>query len=68
MSEEPETLILSVRLASGRFVSELKVPLLDMPEPKKKAVVEQWLDLIQTGFRIGATSIDADLGLAGEKP
>lgn len=61
MSDEEgktDVVILSVALQSGRFKSEMKVPLFGDPAEKQKAV-EAWCDFMLTAFRIGATSMDA---------
>ena len=57
--ETTDTVILSVVLASGRFKTELRVPLFGPEKPDE--AVRQWMEFVQTGFRIGATSMDATL-------
>lgn len=55
-----DVLILSMALKSGDYRSELHIPL-GKVESDPQAVVAQWLDFIQTGFRICATQMDATL-------
>lgn len=55
-----DTLILSMALKSGDYKSELHIPL-DKISADPNAVVAQWLDFMQTGFRICATQMDATL-------
>jgi hypothetical protein len=62
-----DILIFSVRLVSpdekgpAKFESELRYPFSDKPADQQRAI-EQWLDLMGTGFRIGASYMQADLG------
>lgn len=56
--EARDTIILSLRLASGGFNSELRVPLPTTPGEQKKAV-ERWLDFMATGLRLCAEQMDA---------
>lgn len=56
--ERPLTICFGIELSDGRFKTELHVPF-PIPEDQQKKVMEQWFDMIQTGFRIGATSMDA---------
>lgn len=60
MSAAGETLIFSVRLASGDFESELRMPLPLTPAEQKRAV-EQWLDIMATGLRVNAKRLDVAL-------
>jgi hypothetical protein len=55
---EPDTLILSLRLASGDFSSELRLPFPTTTAEKNHAV-ERWLDFMATGLRLSAESMDA---------
>lgn len=55
-----DTLVLSVALTSGRFESKLTIPF-PCGADTYKPTMERWLDFIQTGFRIGATEMDAVL-------
>ena len=43
-----------------KFESELRLPFTSDPAEQQRAV-EQWLDLMATGFRIGASSLCAEL-------
>jgi len=54
-----DTVILSIALASGRFKTELRIPLLGPEKPDE--ALKQWMEFVQTGFKIGATSMDATL-------
>lgn len=53
-----DVLILSVKLQSGDFESTLKIP---FPCEDPQAVVEKWLDVIQMGFKVGATDMRVQL-------
>lgn len=59
-SDMTDTVILTVELASGRFKSELWVPLFGAASPSES--MGQWADFIETGFRIGATNMNATFG------
>lgn len=54
-----DTIILSIALASGRFKTELRLPLFGPEKPDE--ALRQWMEFVQTGFKIGATSMDATL-------
>lgn len=54
----PLTIKFGIELSDGRFRTELSVPF-PIPDDEQKKVLEQWFDMIQTGFRLGATSMDA---------
>lgn len=65
---KPDTLILSFRLASGDFNSELRLPFPTTPADQKLAV-ERWLDFMASGLRLSAESMDAVFPTStGEKP
>ena len=53
-----DTLILSLKLASGDFTSELRMPMPLTPVEHKQAV-ERWLDFMATGLRMSAEHMDA---------
>ena len=55
-----DTLILSLKLQSGDFSSELHIP---FPKTKREQdrAVERWLDFMATGLRISAEKMDAVL-------
>lgn len=60
-----ETIVFSIKLispsqAKPKFESELRLPFTSDPAEQQRAV-EQWLDLMATGFRIGATAMTAHL-------
>lgn len=57
-TDRTDVVVLSVSLESGRFKSEMRVPLFGEPEDKQKAV-EAWCDFMTAAFRIGATAMDA---------
>lgn len=57
---EPDEVILSVALKSGGFKTELRVPL-PCTDEERDRFIQQWLELIVTGFRVGALSLDATL-------
>lgn len=54
-----DTMIVSLKLASGDFVSELRMPVPITEEDRKRAV-ERWLDFMATGFRLSAERMDAE--------
>jgi hypothetical protein len=56
--EQTDIVVLSVALQSGRFKTELRVPLFGAPAEKEDAV-KDWLTFIETAFRIGATTMEA---------
>jgi|JI10StandDraft_1071094.scaffolds.fasta_scaffold2626580_2 hypothetical protein len=60
MGDRTDTVILTVALESGRFKSELRVPLYGT-EPDRARAMDQWVQFICTGFSIGATSMNAVL-------
>jgi DNA polymerase IIIc chi subunit len=55
-----DTLILSLKLKSGDFASELHIPVPKTTQEQDKAV-ERWLDFMASGFRICAEKMDAVL-------
>ncbi len=60
-----DILIFSIRLVTPnqketKFESELRFPFSHEPSEQQRAI-EQWLDLMATGFRIGASYMQADL-------
>lgn len=58
MGEKEDTIILSVRLASGDFESSVSIGISASEDEKQQAIL-RWLDLAATGLRIGATDIVA---------
>jgi hypothetical protein len=62
-----ETLVLSLKLASGGFNSELHMPLPRTAEEQKRAV-ERWLDFMATGLRLSAEAMDATFPMDEDKP
>lgn len=61
-----DTVILSVALVSGRFKSEIRVPLFGDPTTAA-AAMGQWVDMIETGFRVGATNMTAILSQSAQR-
>lgn len=57
-----DQLILSLRLASGDFNSELHLPVPTSPAEQKKSI-ERWLDFMATGLRLSAERMDASFAL-----
>lgn len=55
-----DTLVLSLKLKSGDFASELHIPFPKTQQEQDKAV-ERWLDFMATGLRISAERMDAVL-------
>ena len=62
-----DTMIFSVRLESGDYESSVRVPL-SLDPAEQKVIVSQWLELMATGLRIGATMINADLADPQKSP
>ncbi|TGV26375.1 hypothetical protein [Mesorhizobium sp. M4B.F.Ca.ET.143.01.1.1] len=58
MAPERDTLVLSLKLASGEFNSELRIPFPLTPDERNRAV-ERWLDFMATGLRLSAEAMDA---------
>lgn len=61
-----DTLIISLKLASGDFNSELRLPMPTTPQEQKRTV-ERWLDFMATGLRLSAERMDAVLPLPAAK-
>ena len=57
---KPDAMIVSLRLESGDFLSELRMPI-PVTEDERKHAVERWLDFMVTGFRLSAERMDAVL-------
>lgn len=55
-----DTMIISLKLASGDYISELRMPIPTTADERKHAV-ERWLDFMATGFRLSAERMDAVL-------
>jgi len=51
-ADEGDSLIVTVRLASGRFESTIQIPLM-ANDVDKKRFVESWLDLMAAGVKCG---------------
>lgn len=60
MERSPDVLVFSIKLESGDFVSELKMPM-PLTEADRKRAVERWLDFIASGLRLNAERMDAVL-------
>lgn len=54
IKDEDDSLIMSIRLKSGRFESSIEVPLYATNE-ERKAFVAQWLNLMEAGIKVGST-------------
>jgi hypothetical protein len=52
VGEKDDVLIMSIRLASGRFESSIQVPLFASKEEREEFVA-QWLNLMEAGLRCG---------------
>jgi hypothetical protein len=52
IEEKDDMLIMSVRLASGRFESSIQVPLF-ATEDEKREFVDQWCGLMLAGLKCG---------------
>ncbi len=55
VEEKDDTLIISVKLASGRFESTIHCPLFCSNEDRKR-FVDSWLDLMAAGIKCGRPS------------
>jgi hypothetical protein len=55
-----DTIVFSLRLASGDFSSELHLPLPKTRAEQKETVI-RWLDFMATGLRLSATEMTANL-------
>lgn len=55
-----DNLVISLKLESGDFLSELRMPIPTTPQERDRAV-ERWLDFMATGFRLSAERMDAVL-------
>ncbi len=56
--EKPTTITFSVALSNGHFKGELVVPF-PIPEDEWKRILNQWMDTMLSGLRIGALELDA---------
>lgn len=61
-----EEIILSLRLASGGFTSELRMPVPRTKAENDRAVV-RWLDFMATGLRLSAERMDAQWAVEAEE-
>lgn len=52
-TDEEDSVILSVRLASGRFESSIQVPLF-CTDAEREKYVGAWLNLIEAGIKCGS--------------
>lgn len=58
MTEKQDTLILSIRLESGGLETTMRIPFPCTYERGKQAM-ENWLEVVMTAFRQGASDITA---------
>ena len=58
MSKPDDTIILSVKLASGRFETSMRFNFPAEPEEFEQQP-KAWHEMVQTGFRIGAAEMNA---------
>lgn len=61
ITPDQDRLIVSARLASGKFSSEISIPLLGTTTEQKDQFMQRWIDLIETGFRLGIAEMSAEL-------
>jgi hypothetical protein len=52
MTDKPDSIIMSVRLRSGKFESSIEVPMYATPSEMKEFVMA-WLQLMEHGIKIG---------------
>jgi len=57
---DQDRLIVSARLASGKFSSEISIPLFGTTTEQKDQFMQRWIDLIETAFRLGIGEIKAE--------
>ncbi len=55
-----DVVILSIALNSGRFHSEVRVPLL-ANSADKESTIYKWLEMMKMAFDVGATRMDAEM-------
>lgn len=60
IAPEQDRLIVSARLASGKFSSEISIPLLGTTTEQKDQFMQRWIELIETGFRLGIAELSAE--------
>jgi len=53
-----DVLVFSIKLESGEFSSDLRMPI-PLTEDDRKKAVERWLDFIASGLRLNAERMDA---------
>ncbi len=53
VKDEDDVLIMSLRLASGKFESSIQVPL-HASDEEKKAFIDSWLTVMEAGLRCGS--------------
>lgn len=58
MVDENDTIIMSIKLRSGRFESLIEVPLYSDDQDKKN-FIEQWLLMMEAGLKIGRANREA---------
>lgn len=63
-ADAPVRVVFTVELSNGHFKSQISAPF-PIPEAERGKIVEQWLDLMAAGLRMGALKLDAELP-AGE--
>lgn len=61
ITPDQDRLIVSARLASGKFSSEISIPLFGTTPEQKEQFIQRWIDLIETGFRLGIAEMSAEL-------
>jgi hypothetical protein len=52
---EDDTVIMSIRLKSGKFHGEIEVPLYASKE-ERETFVEQWLLMMEAGLKVGQSN------------
>ena len=58
MIDENDTIIMAIKLRSGRFESSIEVPLYS-DDADKKNFIEQWLLMMEAGLKIGRANREA---------
>ncbi len=53
VTDEDDSLIVTVRLASGRFESRIEIPLYCTKEERER-FVDSWFDLMMAGLKVGS--------------
>lgn len=59
MADPPVMIVFTVELSNGHFRSQIRAPF-PLPEGERDRILSQWFEIMMTGFKIGATSMDVE--------